>query len=214
MMHHRISFKNALDSTVTISEPLSDIVGDGTVFWLISESHVYSGSPGSLQQDSGASKEIPEGTKPLAILFDAGFSSGAGRILIAASDGTIYSHSSSGWSRIAVKSNTALGPLCLLFKPSGSGPSTRMLIGRQDSGYMEYDETQGFIYEGGSNYLSSSQSIYNSTILAKRVQGFWQPLQDPNILFILLAAGKSGSYALFHNVFDSSQEAWSGWQAE
>ena len=85
-------------------------------------------------------------------------------------------------------------------------------MGTSTSGYMECDENGSIVYENGVGFISTSQSIYNSTVRAKQVEGFWQPVDDSNTLFALLAAGSEGSYALYRNTY--SEGAWSGWIAE
>ena len=205
------SFKNAFDSTISsLSEPLVDIVWDGlsspATYWLISSSKVYSGAEGSIAEDTSAANNPALSNGLVGIASD-----GAGRILVSRSDGIIYSYSSGSWTNFTAKSSTALGPLILLNQPS---TSKRILVARGAStlGYMEYDEASPAIYENGKDFVSTSQSIYNSTVRAKQVEGFWQPASDPNTLFILLATGTEGSYSLYRNTY--SEGAWGGWIAE
>jgi len=92
--------------------------------------------------------------------------------------------------------------------------SNRILVAKGTStlGYMEYDETGLALYENGKDFVSTSQSIYNSTVRAKKVEGFWQPASDLNTIFILLATGTEGSYALYRNTYSGG--TWGGWIAE
>jgi len=205
------SFENAFTSTISsLSEPLVDIVWDGSTsapgkYWLISSSKVYSGVEGSIDEDSSPNNPaLSKGLKGIA-------SDGAGRILVSRSDGKIYDYASGNWSNFLVKSSSELGPLILLDQPS---TSKRILVamGTSTSGYMECDENGSIVYENGVGFISTSQSIYNSTVRAKQVEGFWQPVDDSNTLFALLAAGSEGSYALYLNTY--SEGAWSGWIAE
>ena len=204
------SFKNAFSTISSLSEPLVDIVWDGSTsapgkYWLISSSKVYSGVEGSIDEDSSPNNPaLSKGLKGIA-------SDGAGRILVSRSDGKIYDYASGNWSNFLVKSSSELGPLILLDQPS---TSKRILVamGTSTSGYMECDENGSIVYENGVGFISTSQSIYNSTVRAKQVEGFWQPVDDSNTLFALLAAGSEGSYALYRNTY--SEGAWSGWIAE
>lgn len=206
------SFKNAFDSTIpSLSEPLVDIVWDGissspAKFWLISSSKVYSGAEGSIAEDTSASNNPALSNGLVGIASD-----GASRILVSRSDGIIYSYASGSWTNFTVKSSTKLGPLILLNQPS---TSNRILVAKGTStlGYMEYDETGLALYENGKDFVSTSQSIYNSTVRAKKVEGFWQPASDLNTIFILLATGTEGSYALYRNTYSGG--TWGGWIAE
>jgi hypothetical protein len=206
------SFKNAFVSTISsLSEPLVDIVWDGlssltATFWLISSSKVYSGAEGSIAEDTSASNNPSLSNGLVGIASD-----GAGRILVSRSDGIIYSYVSGSWTNFTVKSSTKLGPLILLNQPP---TSNRILVAKGTStlGYMEYDETVPAVYENGKDFVSTSQSIYNSTVRAKKVEGFWQPASDPNTIFILLATGTDGSYALYRNTYSGG--TWGGWIAE
>jgi len=192
----------------SIDEPLVDIVYDGSSqYWLISDSKVYTGAPGSIAVDT---------TAPNTTGYLLGIASdGAGRIIVSRRDGSVYSYNTLGaWSPITVKSSTKLGPLFFLALPTSS---KRILIGKGVSsfGYMEYDESSSTpLKENGSSFVSTSSSIYYTTIHSKEVQAFWQPSSDPNTLFVLLAAGSTGTYALYRNDYTISTGSWSGWTAE
>jgi len=191
----------------SIDEPLVDIVYDGSSqYWLISDSKVYTGAPGSIAVDT---------TAPNTTGYLLGIASdGAGRIIVSRRDGSVYIYASSAWSPITVKSSTKLGPLFFLALPTSS---KRILIGKGVSsfGYMEYDESSSTpLKENGSSFVSTSSSIYYTTIYSKEVQAFWQPSSDPNTLFVLLAAGSTGTYALYRNDYTISTGSWSGWTAE
>jgi len=190
-------------------EPLVDIVYDGSSsYWLISDSKVYKGTPGSIAADTTSSNPDYDDYL-LGIASD-----GAGRIIVSRRDGYVYSYSSGAWSSpITVKSSTKLGPLFFLALPASS---PRILVGKGVSsfGYMEYNESSSTRKENGSSFISTSSSIYYTTMLSKEVQAFWQPTSDPNTLFVLLASGDTDSYALYRNDYTTSTGSWSGWDAE
>ncbi len=187
---------------------LVDIVYDGSSsYWLISDSKVYKGTPGSIAADTTSSNPDYDDYL-LGIASD-----GAGRIIVSRRDGYVYSYSSGAWSSpITVKSSTKLGPLFFLALPASS---PRILVGKASpSCYMEYNESSSTRKENGSSFISTSSSIYYTTMLSKEVQAFWQPTSDPNTLFVLLASGSTDSYALYRNDYTTSTGSWSGWDAE
>jgi hypothetical protein len=202
------AFKNTGISN--ISRPLIDIVWDGSEYWAISDSNAYHGAAGAMAEDT--TPAIPQGLLGLA-------TDSAGRVLISRSDGLVYSHQSGVWaSPITIKASTKLGPLFLLTQPASA---KTILVGKGIAtyGYYEYDETgTGALKENGSNYLSTSSSVYLSTMLSKHIIGFWQPSNNANILYVMLAAGGTDSYALYKDTFDPAANngagAWSGWTAE
>jgi len=193
-----------------ISHPLIDIVWDGSEYWAISDSAAYHGAAGAMTEDTAPA--LAQGLIGLA-------TDSAGRVLISRSDGLVYSLQSGAWTPpITIKASTKLGPLFLLTQPAAS---QRILVGKGVSsyGYYEYDEAgTGSLKENGSSYISTSSSVYMSTMLSKRIIGFWQPSNDANILYAMLAAGGTDSYALYKNIFDPAANAgagaWGGWTAE
>jgi hypothetical protein len=203
------SFVSAGAGVSGIDAALVDIVYDGSSsYWLISDSKVYKGTPGSIAADTTSSNPDYDDYL-LGIASD-----GAGRIIVSRRDGYVYSYSSGAWSSpITVKSSTKLGPLFFLALPASS---PRILVGKGVSsfGYMEYNESSSTRKENGSSFISTSSSIYYTTMLSKEVQAFWQPTSDPNTLFVLLASGSTDSYALYRNDYTTSTGSWSGWDAE
>ena len=129
------------------------------------------------------------------------------------SDGYAYSYSSGVWSNFQVKASTKLGPAFFVTQPVGS---ERILVakGVASYGYMEYNETGPATNDAGSNYVTTSSSIYYGAMLNKTVLGFWQPSDSANVLFVLLGSGGTDSYALYRNKFDVATSKWSGWTAE
>ncbi|HCX96681.1 hypothetical protein SPIROBIBN47_100026 [uncultured spirochete] len=201
------AFKSA--GIANISRPLIDIVWDGSEYWAISDSAAYHGSAGAMTEDTAPA--LAQGLIGLA-------TDSAGRVLISRSDGLVYSLQSGAWTQITIKASTKLGPLFLLTQPAAT---KTIMVGKGIAtyGYYEYDETgTGSLKENGSNYISTSSSVYLSTMLSKHVIGFWQPSNDANILYVMLAAGGTDSYALYKNIFDPTANAgagaWSGWTAE
>ena len=207
------SFKSAGAGVSGIDEPLIDIVYDGSSqYWLISDSKVYKGAPGSIAEDTTAPNNPNYDGYLLGIASD-----GAGRVIVSRRDGSVYSYTSSAWSPITVKSSTELGSVFFLNQPTSS---KRILIGKGISpyGYMEYDESSSTLKENGSSFVSTSSSIYYTTIHSKEVQAFWQPTAEydatKKTLFVLLASGNTGTYALYRNDYTISTGSWSGWTAE
>lgn len=201
------AFKSA--GIANISRPLIDIVWDGSEYWAISDSAAYHGSAGAMTEDTAPA--LAQGLIGLA-------TDSAGRVLISRSDGLVYSLQSGAWTQITIKASTKLGPLFLLTQPAAT-KTIMVSKGIATYGYYEYDETgTGSLKENGSNYISTSSSVYLSTMLSKHVIGFWQPSNDANILYVMLAAGGTDSYALYKNIFDPTANAgagaWSGWTAE
>jgi hypothetical protein len=206
------SFVSAGAAVSGIDAPLVDIVYDGSSsYWLISDSKVYKGTPGALAEDSTASN--PDYDHYLLGIA----SDGAGRVIVSRRDGYVYSYDSGAWTSITVKSSTKLGPLFFLTLPAST---PRILVGKGVSsyGYMEYNESTSTLKENGKDFVSTSQSIYYSTITSKQVQAFWQPVHEYDAtkitLFILLASGSTDTYALYRNDYTISTESWSGWTAE
>jgi len=189
---------------------LKDVVYDGTgLYWAITATDAYSGAiPGAMTKD--ATSGTPSSSLGLVGLA----SDGAGRVLVTRSDGNAYSYSSGAWASFQVKASTKLGPAFFLTKPTSS---ERILVAKKgiaSYGYMEYNETGPATNDAGSNYVTTSSSIYYGAMLNKTVLGFWQPSSDPNVLFALLASGGTDSYALYRNDFDVATSKWSGWTAE
>jgi len=202
------SFVSAGTAVSGIDALLVDIVYDGSsAYWLISDSKVYTGTPGSIAADTTTSNPDYDNYL-LGIATD-----GSGRIIVSRRDGYVYSYSSGAWTSITVKSSTKLGPVFFLSQPTASA---RILVGKGVStyGYMEYNESSSTLKENGSSFISTSSSIYYTTMLSKQVQGFWQPTSDTNTLFVLLASGSTDSYALYRNDYDTTDDTWSGWVAE
>jgi hypothetical protein len=206
------SFVSAGTEVSGLATPLVDIVYDGSsLYWLISDSKVYNGSPGSITADTTASNPNYD-EYLLGIASD-----GAGRIIVARRDGYVYSYASGAWTSTKIKSSTKLGPVFFLSLPSSS---KRILItkGISPFGYMEYDESSSALKENGSSFVTTSSSIYYTTIRSKEVQAFWQPAIEydtaKKTLFILLASGSADSYALYRNDYTISTGSWSGWTAE
>jgi hypothetical protein len=206
------SFVSAGTEVSGLATPLVDIVYDGSsLYWLISDSKVYNGSPGSITADTTASNPNYD-EYLLGIASD-----GAGRIIVARRDGYVYSYASGAWTSTKIKSSTKLGPVFFLSLPSSS---KRILItkGISPFGYMEYDESSSALKENGSSFVTTSSSIYYTTIRSKEVQAFWQPATEydaaKKTLFILLASGSAESYSLYRNDYTISTGSWSGWTAE
>lgn len=186
-----------------ITDAPKDIVFDGTTYWLISISKVYAGALGSMTEDSTSGNPYLSSALLTGVATD-----GTGRVLVARNDGKAFSHTAGTWTSFVIKASTKLGPVFLL-----SQGGARILVGKSATyGYMEYDESASSIYDNGSKYLTASSSIYYSAMVSKTLIGFWQPDTNKNVLFALLAAGGSGSYALYRNEFDGTD--WSGWTAE
>ncbi|MFZ5860447.1 MAG: hypothetical protein ACOYVH_06890 [Spirochaetota bacterium] len=201
------AFKSA--GIANISRPLIDIVWDGSEYWAISDSAAYHGAAGAMTEDTAPA--LAQGLIGLA-------TDSAGRVLISRSDGLVYSLQSGAWTQITIKASTKLGPLFLLTQPAAT-KTIMVSKGIATYGYYEYDETgTGSLKENGSSYVSTTSSVYLSTMLSKHVIGFWQPSNDANILYVMLAAGGTDSYALYKNTFDPAANAgagaWSGWTAE
>lgn len=192
-----------------ISRPLIDIVWNGSEYWAISDSAAYHGTAGAMAEDASF-PALAQGLVGIA-------ANSAGRVLISRSDGLVYSLQSGAWTQITIKASTKLGPLFLLTQPAAS---QRIMVGKGIStyGYYEYDEAGASLKENGSGFISTSSSVYLSTMLSKHIIGFWQPSNNTNILFAMLAAGGTDSYALYKNSFDPAANAgagaWSGWTAE
>jgi hypothetical protein len=202
------SFKSAGTDVSALSRPLVDVVYDGSSqYWVTSDSVVYKGTPGSIAADTTSSNPNYD-EYLLGIASD-----GTGRVIVSRRDGYVYSYSSGTWTSTKIKSSTKLGPVFFLSLPSSS---QRILItkGVSPYGYMEYDESSATLKENGSGFITTSSSIYYTTIRSKEVQAFWQPSSDPNTLFILLASGDTDSYALYRNDYTVSSGSWSGWTAE
>ncbi len=206
------SFVSAGTEVSGLATPLVDIVYDGSsLYWLISDSKVYKGSPGSIAADTTASNPNYD-EYLLGIASD-----GAGRIIVSRRDGYVYSYASGAWMSTKIKSSTKLGPVFFLSLPTSS---QRILItkGISPFGYMEYDESSSALKENGSSFVTTSSSIYYTTIRSKEVQAFWQPATEydatKKTLFILLASGSTDSYALYRNDYTISSGSWSGWTAE
>jgi len=201
------AFKSA--GIANISRPLIDIVWDGSEYWAISDSAAYHGAAGAMTEDTAPA--LAQGLIGLA-------TDSAGRVLISRSDGLVYSLQSGAWTQITIKASTKLGPLFLLTQPDAT-KTIMVSKGIATYGYYEYDETgTGSLKENGSSYVSTTSSVYLSTMLSKHIIGFWQPSNDANILYVMLAAGGTDSYALYKNTFDPAANAgagaWSGWTAE
>ncbi|MHB0853919.1 MAG: beta propeller repeat protein [Rectinema subterraneum] len=201
------AFKSA--GIANISRPLIDIVWDGSEYWAISDSAAYHGAAGAMTEDTAPA--LAQGLIGLA-------TDSAGRVLISRSDGLVYSLQSGAWTQITIKASTKLGPLFLLTQPAAT-KTIMVSKGIATYGYYEYDETgTGSLKENGSSYVSTTSSVYLSTMLSKHVIGFWQPSNDANILYVMLAAGGTDSYALYKNTFDPAANAgagaWSGWTAK
>jgi len=206
------SFVSAGTEVSGLATPLVDIVYDGSsLYWLISDSKVYKGSPGSITADTTASNPNYDAYL-LGIASD-----GYGRIIVSRRDGYVYSYASGAWASTKIKSSTTLGPIFFLSLPTSS---TRILItkGISPFGYMEYDESSSALKENGSSFVTTSLSIYYTTISSKEVQAFWQPATEydaaKKTLFILLASGSADSYSLYRNDYTISTGSWSGWTAE
>jgi len=207
------SFVSAGAAVSGIDAPLVDILYDGSSsYWLVSDSKVYKGTTlGAIAEDSTASN--PDYDRYLLGIA----SDGAGRVIVSRKDGYIYSYASSVWTPIQIKSSTKLGPVFFLTQPAST---PRILIGKGVSsyGYMEYNESTPTLKENGSSFISTSSSIYYSTMLSKQVQAFWQPVNEydatKKTLFILLASGGTDTYALYRNDYTISTGSWSGWTAE
>jgi len=94
-----VSSKFASTGVSDIDEPLIDIVYDGSSqYWLISDSKVYKGAPGSIAEDTTAPNNPNYDGYLLGIASD-----GAGRVIVSRRDGSVYSYTSSAWSPITVK---------------------------------------------------------------------------------------------------------------
>ncbi len=188
---------------------LKGVVYDGTgLYWAITASDAYRGaSPAAM------AKENATGNPTLSLGLLSIATDGAGRILVTRSDGYAYSYSSGVWSNFQVKASTKLGPAFFVTQPVGS---ERILVakGVASYGYMEYNETGPATNDAGSNYVTTSSSIYYGAMLNKTVLGFWQPSDSANVLFVLLGSGGTDSYALYRNKFDVATSKWSGWTAE
>ncbi len=206
------SFKSTL-VTSSGDTVLRGVVYDGStttpMYWAITATDAYSGTgPGTMAKDTTS------GTPSLSIGLLGIATDGAGRVLVTRSDGYAYSYSSGGgWTNFQVKASTKLGPAFFLKKPTGS---ERILVGKgvASYGYMEYNETGPATNDAGSNYVTTSSSIYYSAMLNKTVLGFWQPSSNPNVLFALLASGGTDSYAFYRNDYDVATSKWTGWTAE
>jgi len=206
------NFVSAGPALASLSSPLLDVAWDGSEYWAISTSKVFHGAAGNLAEESAPA--LADGILGIAADEDTG------RVIISRSDGKLYDNGSGSWSSVEVKAGTALGPVFILKTPAAT--TQRLLFGKGVSayGYMEMAYAnpldKNTLKENGTDYISTTKSVYLSTAAGKRLVGFWQ--SGTGELFMMLAAGGTSSYALYRNTFDPSANngagGWSGWTAE
>ncbi|MEJ5185032.1 MAG: hypothetical protein WHT81_07915 [Rectinemataceae bacterium] len=189
-------------------KPLLGIVWSGSEYMALTAGSVYRGSADAMVEDTATGAPAGDGTVVLRNIFAHG-----GKTYVSTSDGHVYINDGSTWSSFEFRASTDLGPLCYLSLPSAT---PRLLVAKRSAtpfGYMEYDLDHAVRKENGSDYISTSSSVYLSTVSGKIVRKFWISA-DGKVMFILLAAGGTDSYALYRNTYNETSSTWSGWSAE
>lgn len=189
-----------------LSIPIRGIVYDGATYWAITASKVYSGAENALATDS-----TPAGGGTLAgIAVDHN-----NFLLVTTGGGDLYTNDGA-WSSKVVSADVELGVIAEVPTDNAAPPGGyRLLIAKYsaDYGYYEYDAIAADAINGDDDaaVYAPTPSSYTTTIYKKPVQAI-HCSSDGKTLLIGLAAGGTGTYALYSNTYSGG--AWSGWTAE
>ena len=193
-----------------LTVPVLGVVHDGSAYWAITSTTVYTGTPGALAADLAAG--TPSGSKTLTgIAVDA-----ANDVLVTTHDGNLYTYSA-GWTSAVVTADIQLG---VIAEAPASPTQNRLILGKHNSGYGYYEflASSGTCYNGNdadnAAFVPTSSS-YTTTVYTKPVRALHYSSATKTMLIGLAAQG-TDTYALYSNTYDPAAAStyWSGWTAE
>jgi hypothetical protein len=191
---------NFTDLTTTIR----GVVGDGSHYWFAAEDRLYSG--GTNPNGSDAAAMTVSNT-----VWGISYTGSPGHLYISTKEGNLYQ------DNFATVDNVATIPLTAVV--SVPNAANFILVGTDtidinSSAQGYYEGTFNGLQKGGdSSIVSSTSSIYNTTVSTFPVHSFFWDNANSN-LFVCISPGPSNSsfYGLYMSHWNSS--AWTGWSAQ
>jgi hypothetical protein len=198
---------------VDVEHHLVDGAWDGSAYWFIAGTDIYSGAAGALTASS-------ESARPSAVAL-CGIMADGTDLYVSAGDGTLHKRSgSNAWTAYTVSSGVKLAGLVrvttsasdLLVVGTDAAPTSTVA-----KGYFELSRADLSLApkQGDGVLVAGNSSNFGASFENLPVTRFFNDYAGPgdqNLFACLVGSGSSTAIGLYRNAWNGT--AWSGWKSE